>query len=151
MEEIDVTAAAPWDATNNIDVQIHPGNKDVTAQQHRYKHFFTHANATHLCIYTEGSLLEGKTGAGIQASVADEVVHESCYYLGMEAEVFDAELYSIMKATEIATKISTDKNLTDTWIFCDNQSQVCQMNDKCPLPGQEYILKTHRNAEILNS
>ena len=25
------------------------------------------------------------------------------------------------------------------------------MNDKRPLPGQEYILKTHRNAEILSS
>ena len=48
---------------NKIDIQIHPGNKDIAAQQHRDKHFFTHANATHLCFYTDGSLLEGKEGA----------------------------------------------------------------------------------------
>ena len=65
IEEIEVAAAVPWDATNKIDIQIHPGNEDTAAQQHRDKHFFTHANATHLCFYTDGSLLEGKAGAGI--------------------------------------------------------------------------------------
>ena len=151
VEEIDITATAPWDATNNIDIQIHPGNKDIAPHQHREKDFFTHANATHLCMYTDGSLLEGKTGAGIYASVTDEVIHESSYYLGMEAEVFDAELYSIMKATDIATKLSVDENFTDAWIFCDNQSAVPQMSNKRPLSGRENIQKTHRNAEILTS
>ena len=151
VEEIDVTAAAPWDATNHIDIQIHPGNKDIAAQQHRDKHFFTHANASHLCFYTDGSLLEGKAGAGIHTSVADNTIHESSYYLGTEAEVFDAELYVIMKATELATRLSLDENLTDIWIFCDNQSAVRRMNDKRPLPGQEYILKVHKNSEILSS
>ena len=56
-----------------------------------------------------------------------------------------------MKATELATKLSLDENLTDIWIFCDNQSAVRRMNDKRPLPGQEYILKVHRNSEILSS
>ena len=151
IEEIDVTADASSDTSNNIDIQIHPGNKDATAQQHHDKHFFTHANATHLCIYTDGSLLDGRTGAGIHASVADETIHELSYYLETEAEVFDVELYGIMKATEIATKLSADEIYTDIWIFCDNQSAVRRMKDKRPLPGQEYVLKTHRNAEILNS
>ena len=113
VEEIDVTAAAAWDTTNHIDIQIHPGNKDIAAQQHRDKHFFTHANASHLCFYTDGSLLEGKAGAGIHASVANSTIHESSYYLGTEVEVFDAELYGIMKATELTTKLSLDENLTD--------------------------------------
>ena len=151
VEEIDVTANAPWDASNNIDIQIHPGNKDIAAKQDHDKHFFTHANAAHLCIYTDGSLLDGRTGAGIHASAADENIHQSSYYLGTEAEVFDAELYSIMKATEIATKLSADENFTDMWIFCDNQSAVRRMKDKRPLPGLEYVLKTHKNAEILTS
>ena len=90
-------------------------------------------------------------GAGIYASVADETIHESSYYLGTEAEVFDVEIYGIMKATEIATRLTTDGGFTDTWIFCDTQSAVRRMRDKRPLPGQEYILKTHRNAEILAS
>ena len=113
IEEIDVAAPAPWDFTKKIDIQIHPGNKDTAAQQHRDKHFFTHANATHLCFYTDGSLLEGKARAGIYASVADETIQESSYYLGTEAEVFDAEIYGIMKATEIATRLTTDVGFTD--------------------------------------
>ena len=123
----------------------------MAAQQHHDKHFFTHANATYLCIYTDGSLLDVKTEAGIHASVVDETIHESSYYLGTEAEVFAAVLYGIIKATEIATKLSADENFTDTWIFCDNQSAVCRMKDKHLLPGQEYVLKTHRSAEILTS
>ena len=79
------------------------------------------------------------------------MVHESEYYLGTEAEVFDAELYGIMKATEIATRITRDENITDVWIFCDNQSAVRCMSDTRPVPGQEYILKTHSSAEILKS
>ena len=79
--------------------------------------------------------MEGKAGAGIHASVADDTIHESSYYLGIEAEVFDAELHRIIKATEIATKLLLDEGYTDTWIFCDNQSAVRRMTDKRPLPG----------------
>ena len=31
VEEIDVTADAPWDTYDKIDIQIHPGNKDAAA------------------------------------------------------------------------------------------------------------------------
>ena len=151
IEEIDLTATAPWDATNKIDIQVHPGNKDIATQQHRDQHFLTHANATHLCFYTDGSLLEGKAGAGIYTSAAYKKIHESSYYLGTEVEVVDAVIYGIMKATDIATRSTADGGFTDTWIFCDNQSAVHRMRDKRSLPGKEYILKTHRNAEILAS
>src|SRR5205085_2685244 len=151
IEEIDVSANAPWDDTSFIDIQIPIGPKDIVAQKHREKHFFTHANSEHICFYTDGSLLEGKAGTGIYASRADEMVHESKYYLGTEAEVFDAELYGIMKAADIATHITKDEDITDVWIFCDNQSAVRRMSDKRPIPGQEYILKTHTSAEILKS
>ena len=76
------------------------------------------------------------------------MVHQSMYYLGTETKVFDAKLYGIMKAMEIATRISKEST-TDVWIFCDNQSAVRRMSDKRPVPGQEYVLKTHSSAEIL--
>jgi len=115
IEEIDVSADAPWDDTSFIDIQIPTGPKDIVAQKHREKHFFTHVNPKHICFYTDGSLLEGKAGTGIFACRADETVHESKYYLGTEAEVFDAELYGIMKATDIATHITRDEDITDPW------------------------------------
>ena len=149
IEEIDVTAAAPWDDPSFLDIQVSEESKETAAQEHQRKHFFTHMDATQICFYTDGSLLEGKAGAGIYASRADQTVHESKYYLGEEAEVFDAELYGIMKATETATKLTRNQNITDVWIFCDNQSAVRRMRDKRPTPGQEYILKTHQSAETL--
>jgi ribonuclease HI len=149
IETIDVTAAAPWDNTSFLDIHIPEGPKDIVAQKHRDKHFFTHSNTEHLCFYTDGSLLEGKAGAGIHASRADETIHESKHYLGTETEVFDAELYGIMKAAETAVTLTRDNKTTDVWIFCDNQSAVRRMADKRPFPGQEYVLKTHSSAEIL--
>src|SRR5205807_3956423 len=151
IEEIDVSANATWDDTSFIDIQIPIGPKDIVAQKHREKHFFTHANSEQICFYTDGSLLEGKAGTGIYASRADEMVHESKYYFGTEAEVFDAELYGIMKAADIATHITKDEDITDVWIFCDNQSAVRRMSDKRPIPGQENILKTNTSAEVLKS
>ena len=56
-----------------------------------------------------------------------------------------------MKATEIASRTTKDENITDVWIFCDNQSAVRRMSDKRPVPAQEYILKTYSSAEILKS
>ena len=120
IEEIDVAAAAPWDTTNKIDIQIHPGNKDITAQQHQDKHFFTHANASRLCFYTDGSLLDRRAGARIYASAADETIHESSHHLGTEAEVFDAEIYGKMKATDIATRLMADEGFTNIRISGKN-------------------------------
>ena len=149
IEQIDVTAAAPWDNTSAINIHISQEPKEVAAQKHNTKHHATHLDAKHICFYTDGSLLEGKSGTGVHASRAGQTVHESKYYLGTETEVFDAELYGIMKAAEVAVKISKDEPTTDVWIFCDNQAAVRRMEDKRPIPGQEYILKTHSNAETL--
>ena len=79
------------------------------------------------------------------------MIHQSKYYLGTETEVLDAELYGIMKATEIVVKLINRENITDVWIFCDNQSTVGRMCDKRALPGQEYVLKTHNAAETLKN
>jgi len=57
IEEIDVTADSPWDDSNTLDIHIPIGPKDVGAQNHKKKHFFTHVNVEHLCFYTDGSLL----------------------------------------------------------------------------------------------
>jgi ribonuclease HI len=152
IEEINVTASPPWDNTTTpIDIQIAETTKDIAATLHTEKHYSTHADARQICFYTDGSLIEGKAGAGVYASRAAETIHESKYYLGTETEVFDAELYGMMKATHTATQLTTDGDISDVWIFCDNQSAVRRMRDKRPLPGQEYILKTHSYCEILNN
>ena len=52
IEEIDVSANAPWEDTSFIDIQIPHGPKDIVSQKHKKKHHFTHANPEHLCFYT---------------------------------------------------------------------------------------------------
>src|SRR5437588_1457913 len=124
MNEIDVLANAPWDDTSFIDIQIPLGPNDIVAQKHREKHSLTHANPVNLGFYSDRSLLDNEARTGIYASQGGEMVHESKYYLGIEAELFDAELYGIMQATEIATRITRGENITDVWIFCNHLSAV---------------------------
>ena len=149
MESIEATTYDPWE-TNTTDIHIPHGTKEEVANQHLQKHFFTHADAQQLCFYTDGSQLNNKCGAGIHASRAGQVVHESSHYLGKECEVFDAELYGISKATYLATKL-LDQPTTEVWIFCDNQSAVNRMTNSIPMPGQEYILRALNNIKILKN
>lgn len=62
-----------------------------------------------LHFYTNGSQLEGKTGAGVAGYHQGDIVTAKFYHLGREIEVFDAELYTIFKATE------HDIRLVDHW------------------------------------
>ena len=74
----------------------------------------------------------------------------SCHGVYFPGTPFSRSL-GIMKATDIVIRSTADRGSTDTWIFRDNQSAVRRIRDKRPLPGQEYIQKMHRNAEILAS
>ena len=130
VEEIDVSANAHWDDTSFIDIHIPLGPKDIVAQKHREKHFFTHTNPKQLCFYSDGSLLDNRAGTGIYASQGGETVHKLKYYLGAGAEVFDAELYGIMKASEVAVSLTNHEEISDVWIFYDNQSAIRWMSDK---------------------
>ena len=147
IENIDCTRNAPW-TLHTTDIQIPTGTKEQVAEKHLRDHFFTHADAQQLCFYTDGSLLDGKAGAGVYASRAGEAVHQESFYLGEECEVFDAELYGISKATSLALKL-LDQATTDIWIFCDNQAAVQRMRNAIPAPGQEYILRAHENIHTL--
>ena len=72
---------------NKIKKRKPTGPKDIVAQKHREKHFFTHANSKHICFYMEGSLLEGRAGTEIYACLADEMVHELKYYLHQQEKI----------------------------------------------------------------
>jgi hypothetical protein len=75
-----------------FEIHIPTGTKTETAKQHKEQHQSTLQDKKHLCLYTDGSLLEGRAGAGVVASRAGQMLHQSQHYLGKEMEVFDAEL-----------------------------------------------------------
>jgi hypothetical protein len=124
VETIDGSASSPWKNQEIFEIHIPTGMKTETAKQHKEQHQFTLQDKKHLCLYMDGSLLQGRAGAGAFASRAGRAVHESQHYLGKEMEVFDAELYGIAKATEVTVKLVKEEETTDVWIFCDNQAAV---------------------------
>jgi ribonuclease HI len=125
--------------------------KAETAKQHKEQHQSTLHDKKHLSLYTDGSLLEGRAGAGVFASQAGQAAHESQHHLGKEMEVFDAELYGIAKGTEVAVKLVKEEETTDVWIFCDNQAAVRRMGTTVTQPGQEYILCAYQHAMTLQT
>jgi ribonuclease HI len=134
-----------------FEIYIPTGTKTETAEQHKEHHQSTLQDKKHLWFYTNGSLLERRAGAGVNASLAGQVVHQSQHYLGKGMEVFDAELYGIVKATEGAIKLVKQEETTNFWIFCNNQAAVRRMSTTIAQPGQEYILNTHQHAMTLQT
>ena len=51
--------------------------------------------AAGMCIYTDGSREENRTGAGFCITRGDKVIAEECIYIGAEATVFQAEVVAI--------------------------------------------------------
>jgi ribonuclease HI len=151
VETINDNVAPPWKTMKALDIHIPTGTKTKTAEQHKEHHRSTLHDKKHLCLYTDGSLLEGRAGAGVHASRAGRVVYQSQHYLGQEMEVFDAELYGIAKAAEAAVKLAKQEETTDVWIFCDNQAAVRRMSTTVAQPGQQYILNAHQHAITLHT
>ena len=141
IENIDTTAHPPW-YQNTLDIHINPASKEDAAAAHLEQHFYTHADSSQLCFYTDGSLLDQRAGSGITGSRAGEIIFERSYYLGQENETFDAELYAIAKAAATATRDvqTSEYNTSHIWIFSDNQAAVRRMCDKLPQPGQTHVL-----------
>lgn len=75
---------------------------------------------------------------------------EGKYHLGEEMEVFDAELYAIEKATDIAEGYTADhREIKKVWILLDNQEAVRRIQKTKAGPGQNMILSTRRGILTL--
>lgn len=117
IERVDILKKTPW-AENTIDIQIDTGTKEEVAKQPQTEFPTSNLNTDQMYFYTDRSQLKGKAGAGVTAYHRGETVTEETYPLGEEIEVFDAELYTIEKATEIATKYTTEhEEIRKVWIF----------------------------------
>ena len=75
-----------------------------------------------LLVYTDGSMMEGSTGAGWAVCTADTIVHEQSIGLGKCSSVFQAEVIAIQKALEWCTKNCPDG--TEILIRSDSQSAI---------------------------
>lgn len=65
----------------------------------------------------------------------------------MENEVFDAEQYGIIKATELALNQvpRNPLNTSDIYFYCDSQAAVRWMADPTAKPGQQLVIEARTN------
>ena len=56
---------------------------------------------TGIVSYTDGSLLNNKTGCGVHTVLGERVIYNGNFYLGNTATVFQAEVTAIRKSAEM--------------------------------------------------
>ena len=76
--------------------------------------------------YTDGSLLNYKTGCGVHTVLGKRVIYNGKFYLGNTATVFQAEITAIKKSAEMLLN-SGYKNKTITF-YSDSQASLAALN-----------------------
>ena len=72
-------------------------------------------------VYTDGSKLKGRVGAGVAIYKGSDLVHSSSYRLPDFATVYQAELFAIQQA---ATQLSAMSPLTSIKVYVDSQAAL---------------------------
>ena len=65
--------------------------------------------ATGIISYTDGSVLENKTGCGVHTVQGKRVIYNGHFYLGNASMVFEAEVTAIRKSAEMLVNIQMKK------------------------------------------
>ena len=82
------------------------------------KHFTIHApddgrikqkQATGIVSYTDGSVLDNKTGCGVHTIQENRVIYNGNFYLGNTTTVFQAEVTAIRKSAEMLVNKKMEK------------------------------------------
>src|SRR5213078_1545607 len=95
---------------------------------------------SNIILYSDGSKNEqlNKLGAGI-IYITNLAINQSLSWnLGSGMEVFDAELFAIETAFEIAFN-NRQLNTEKVWIFSDSQTAIKRLKNSSLKPGQYYI------------
>ena len=79
-----------------------------------------HKEATGVISFTDGSVLDNKTGCGIHTKLGERVIYNGNFYLGDTTTVFQAEVTGIKKSAEMLIK----KQMVDQTITFFSDSQV---------------------------
>jgi len=148
---------APWtqNLTSLIDIQISELDKEKTAILHHnkiQKILRNNEDNSNIILYSDGSKNEqsNKLGAGVIYTTNLVINQSLSWNLGSGMEVFDAELFAIEKAFEIAFK-NRQLNTEKVWIFSDSQAAIKRLKNSSLKSGQYYIQSIRKWAEKLQN
>jgi ribonuclease HI len=142
MEEIRPFVRPPW-WTTPVRIHIENSKKDAKTR---------HDNALHdqdtLCIYTDGSGIDGQIGAAAHCPTLRETKRQ---YLGPESlfNVYVAEVTAVKLAAEILQ--STEKRYNKCVIYADSQPAIKAIAKPAKQSGQAIIQEVLDSIESLQS
>jgi len=94
----------------------------------RSDHWKTGRDQTqHLNIYTDGFKVEGGVGAGLYST---DLEIRLSYKLPSDCSIFQAEVFAIRKAAEVAQNINQQRNMVN--LFVDSQYDPCSRQRSVP-------------------
>ena len=92
----------------------------------------------------------GNTGAGIFFTNTFERGEWQAWNLGSNMEVFDAELFAIKQAMQLASK-RVSFQTEDIWIFSDSQAAIKRIAKSRVGAGQAYVKGIQELAESIDA
>jgi len=104
-----------------------------------------------LVLWTDGSRKKDEW-VGCAVVWEEEGRNKRRVHLGREKEAFDAEMYAIPEAVEIANEICGKKEVRRVTIFTDSQPTLKRIQSDEPGPGQVLALRTMNwESELINN
>jgi ribonuclease HI len=152
IEQYSIKDNPPWE-TPTVRTHISLANKDEATDEHQQ---FLHTIAQRpkqLIAYGDGSMTDSAVGAGVVVIQNQQPDLETTHPMGMQAEVYDAELQGLLIAAQQTTRLAFESNRTptDIWIFCDNQSAIRRLQSFKPGPGQRISLEINSLTTALQA
>lgn len=147
-ERIDPFLTAPWDdALNDARwagrwlVEPHPKgvDKPTAAAAHAARARTLRSNERNIVVYTDGSLLDNRAGAGFAVFQGRRQVTGQELGLGDGAEVYDGEMFGLEMAARATIPFASSLPFpAHVYFFADNSSAVSQISARRAAPGQVY-------------
>jgi Ribonuclease HI len=134
----------PWAPKTESMATITVSNMKKKAENESHKKLINELNKKSNCLifYTDGSKMETQAGAGITSNRN----HNQQWSLGKKCEVFDAELFALQKASELAIGHTQHSEI---WIFSDSQAALKRIQKNEKSAGQSQVFKIQENLNIL--
>jgi len=133
--------------------EIDSNNKSIAASNHREKVTKLQQNhSENIIIYSDDSKQDSHAGAAAYISYSIENQQLYYWHLNKTAEVFDIELFAMLKSLQQARSlINSSDTVKNIWIFSDSQAAIQRICKNSCSSDQEISYKIQCEAESLLS
>jgi len=102
-----------------------------------------------LVLWTDGSRKEDEWVGCAVVWEEEGMWKKRRVHLGRQKEAFDAEMYAMFEATQVADEMAERKEVTRVTVFMDSQATLRRIQSDEPGPGQVLELRTMNWTDAL--